>query len=86
MPDLYHDRSSGLESPGYNAAAITPDDGADLPVASRAIYVGASGDLTVTMVGGGTVTLKGVPAGILPLRVARVHATGTSAGDMVAVW
>ena len=86
MPDIYDDRSSGLESPGYNAATITPDDGADLPTASRAIYVGTAGDLAITMVGGGTLTLKNVPAGILPLRVRRVLATGTSAADLVAVW
>ena len=86
MPDIYDDRSSGLESPGYNAADVTPDDGVDLPISSRAIYVGTSGDVTVTMVGGATVTLKNVPVGVLPLRVARVHATGTSATDLVAVW
>ena len=86
MPDIYDDRSSGLESPGYNAAPITPDDGADLPIASRAVYVGTSGDLAVTMVGGATVTFKGVPVGVLPLRVARVRATGTTAADLVAVW
>lgn len=86
MPDIYDDRSSGLESPGYNAAPVTPDDGADLPIASRAVYVGSPGDLVVTMVGGSTVTLRGVPAGILPLRVARVLATGTTAADLVAVW
>ena len=86
MPDIYDDRSSGLESPGYNAAPITPDDGADLPISSRALYVGTAGDVTVTFVGGGTVTLKNAPAGILPIRARRVHATGTSAGDLVAVW
>ena len=86
MPDIYDDRSSGLESPGYDAASITPDDGADLPTSSRAIYVGASGDLVVTMVGGGTVTLTAVPVGILPIRVSRVHAIGTTAADLVAVW
>ena len=86
MPDIYDDRSSGLESPGYNAAAITPNDGADLPISSRAVYVGTGGDLVVTLVGGSTVTLRNVPVGILPLRVARVLATGTSAADLVAVW
>ena len=78
MPDIYDDRSSGLESPGFNAAPVTPDDGTDLPISSRALYIGTSGDVTVTMVGGGTVTLKAVPVGVLPLRVARVLATGTS--------
>ena len=86
MPDIYDDRSSGLESPGYNAATITPSDGTDLAISSRALYVGTAGDVTVTMVGGATLTLKSVPVGILPLRVARVHATGTSAGDIVAIW
>ena len=43
-------------------------------------------DVAVTMVGGATVTLKGAPVGILPLRVARVLATGTTAADLVAVW
>jgi hypothetical protein len=86
MPDIYDDRSSGLESPGYNAAAVTPDDLADLPIASRALYVGGSGDVHVTLVGGGDVTLKAVPVGILPLRVRRVHMAGTTATDIVAVW
>ncbi len=86
MPDIYDDRSSGLESPGYNAATIIPSDASDLPTASRAIYVGTSGDLNVTLVGGATVTFKNVPAGVLPLRVSRVLATGTSATDLVAVW
>lgn len=86
MADIYDDRSSGLESPGYDAATVVPDDAADLPTASRAIYVGTGGDVSVTLVGGGQVVLRNVPPGFLPLRVARVHATGTTAADILAVW
>lgn len=86
MLDIFEDRSSSLESPAYDAAPITPDDGNDLPIASRAVYIGTPGDLAATLVGGATVTFRNVPAGILPLRIARVLATGTTAADLVAVW
>ena len=86
ISDAYESFAPGLTGPAVSGFDITPDDGADLPTSSRAIYVGASGDLVVTMVGGGTVTLTAVPVGILPIRVSRVHATGTTAADLVAVW
>lgn len=86
MPDIFEDRSSGLESPGYQAVAVTPNDGTDLTTTSRALYVGTSGDLQLTLAGGNTVLLRNVPTGMLPLRVARVLASGTTATDIVAVW
>ena len=86
MPDYFKNHASGLDSPARNAAPVTPDDSSDLPVAARSLYVGAPGDVRVTTVGGDTVTFTGVPAGILPVRAARVHATGTTASGIVAVW
>lgn len=86
MTDKFRDRSSGLESPGHSAAEVTPNDAADLEITSRALYVGQSGDLKVTTAGGNVVTFAGVPAGILPMRVRRVHATGTTASAIVAIW
>ena len=86
MPDIFEDRSSGLESPAYNAAAVTPDDGTDLPFASRALYLGTGGDLRLTTAGGDTVTFRNAAPGILPIRAERVHATGTTAADIVAIW
>jgi len=73
--------------PALHAFAITPDDNADLPAVTRSIYVGASGDLAVTMAGSGdAVTFRAVPAGtVLPVQVQRVHVTGTTAGDLVAM-
>lgn len=86
MADQFNDRSSGLESPAYNAAQVVPSDTVDLAVTSRALYLGTAGDLRITTAGGDTVTLANVPNGVLPVRVARVHATGTTAADIVAVW
>ncbi len=85
MVDKFRNRESSLESPARRAEAVSPDNGADLPNFSRALYVGTAGDIRVTTVGGDTVTLVGA-TGFLPLCVARVHATGTSAAAILALW
>ena len=86
MADIFEDRSSALESPGFHAMEVIPSDTADLAFASRALYVGAPGDLRLTLASGDTVTLANMAAGFVPLRVARVHASGTTASSIVAVW
>ena len=87
MSDVFAHNSPGLTSPGTRAAAVTPNDSADLANVSRALYIGGSGDIKVTTSGGDTVTLVGVVAGsVIPLRVARVFATDTTASDIVALW
>lgn len=86
MPDIFEDRSSGLESPGYRSVEITPSDSTDLSTHARALYVGTPGDIRVITSGGDTVTFRNVPAGILPIRIRRVYAVGTTATDLVAVW
>ncbi len=73
--------------PVRNAAAITPDDSNDIANVSRMLYVGAGGDLKVTMAGGQSVTLVGVPAGWSDaLAVSRIWSTGTTAASIVAFW
>jgi len=67
-----------------NAYSITPDDGADLAEATRSIHIGSGGALKVTLVGGTTVTYPYIEAGRHVLGVARVFATGTTAGDLTA--
>lgn len=70
------------------AAAVTPSNTVDLVFFSRALYVGVTGDVSVIMAGdGATVVFPAVPAGtVLPIRVSRVRATGTTASSIVAVW
>jgi hypothetical protein len=77
-----------LSEPAVNAAAITPSDTTDLTQFTRFLYVGGTGDITVNMAGSGaTVLFKAVPVGVvLPIRVSRVLATGTTATNVVALW
>ena len=65
-----------LSGPAVRAFAITPNNTTDLAYVTRAIYCGAAGDLTVTLLGmvdGNFCTFTGVAAGTMfPLRVKRV--------------
>jgi hypothetical protein len=80
-------RTNDPAMPATRAAAVTPNDSTDLDAATRGLYIGTAGALTVITSGGDTVTLVAVPAGsILPLSVTRVLATGTDADDIVALW
>jgi len=88
MADVYHNAAAGMESPAWDAAAVTPDNGADLArVATRALFIGSPGDITVVMSSGTEVVFRGLAAGsVLPIRVDRVKATGTDAADIVALY
>lgn len=86
MPDPFSEHQPGLDSPAAHAEPLTPSDAGTLTRATRAIYVGGAGNLRVTMVSGGVVTLTGVLAGqIYPLRAAQVLATGTTATGLVGL-
>lgn len=75
-----------LGAPAETGFAITPADGDDLPAITRALYVGTGGDLSVTMKSGTVLVFKGVLSGaILPLRVARVRVTDTTAEDILGL-
>lgn len=83
--DNYRYYQGGLQAPARNAAEVTPNDAADLPFVARNLYIGGAGDLTVTLLSGATVTYVGLPAGYEKQgRFKRVHATGTTATDIVA--
>ncbi len=85
MTDKFKNHGTALDSPARRAEAVTPNDGADLPNFSRFLYVGGAGDLRITTTGGDTVTLSGV-SGFVPVFVSRVHATSTTATNIVALW
>jgi hypothetical protein len=87
MTDLFATHATVLDSPAQDGFAIAPSDGNDLAMVTRAIFVGSGGALKVTMLAGSTLTLDPVPAGmLLPLRVRRVHATGTTATALVGLF
>lgn len=78
---------NSITAPAANFAAITPNDGSDLAYVTRGIYVGTGGDISAVNAAGDVVPFKSLPAGILlPIRVARIRATGTTASNIVALW
>ena len=71
-----------------HAVAVTPSDSADLArVATKGLFVGGAGNITVDLTDGKTAVLfTGVLAGtFFPVQVKRVRATGTTATNIVAL-
>lgn len=86
MQDRYSNSQPGFESPASHGFAITPSDASELVEVTRALYVGQTGALVVTLLSGADITLLGVAAGtILPLRLRKVLSTGTTAGALVGL-
>ena len=88
MPDVFANHGAGLDSPAFNASALTPNDATDTAFTTRALYIGGAGDVAAILKGdAAAVTFKNVAAGtILPLAVKRVMSTGTTATFIVALW
>lgn len=85
MSDLFQSHQASLQSPASRVMAITPDDGADLAVATRAINVAQAGIVRVQTVAGDVGDVF-VAAGIpFPVRAVRIHATGTTATGIVGL-
>jgi len=70
----------------WRAAAVTPNDGADLATPAAIIGCLVSGNIQVTCSGGGTVTLAGVAGQVLPVFVDRVWSTSTTATGITAFY
>lgn len=71
----------------YHAYSITPTDSTDISPHSRALYIGTGGNLTVTLVEDTTsVQFVNVPNGtFMPIQVAIVWNTGTTASDIIGL-
>ncbi len=84
--DPYAQRSTEISSQARGASVITPSDTVDLAPYAKALMVTAAGTVSVLPIsnyaGGSTtaVSLGNLPVGyIIPIQVARVFLTGTSA-------
>lgn len=85
--DAFVHSAALLTSPPKNAFAITPNNAAEIPYVTRAIFVGTGGDLAVTMAAGEQVVFKGVASGsLLPMRIIAVRSTGTTATDIIGLY
>ena len=73
-------------NPGEVTVAITPSDTVVQPVPFRAIWVGVTGNISVTFYDGTSFTFVGVPVGMFSHGGIRVNATGTTATSLGAVY
>ncbi len=84
--DRFEQFAGSLDAPASHAFAIAASDTVNLADVTRALYVGGGGDLSVVMLSGETALFSAVVTGtILPLRVRRVNATGSTASDLVGL-
>lgn len=74
------------DKPATGGEAVTPHDTNELTYVSRALWIGSTGNLKVTMADGQELTFNSVPVGWMPLRVKKVFSTGTTAANIVAVY
>lgn len=83
----YTGRADAINAPAQRGFAIAPSDGADLVAETRGLWVGASGDIVLVLASGDEVTIAGAVGGtVLPLRVRRVKASGTTATQLVGLY
>lgn len=73
-------------TPARNGAAVVTSDTVALTTPAKALYIGVTGDVKVTTVGGSTLTFKAHPVGYLLAQVALVFATGTTATNILALY
>jgi hypothetical protein len=90
MSDGFSGYADSASAPARRVVAIIPSDGDDLPDTPKGIYVGTGGDVALVAAGapaGGAATVfRNLPSGaLLPVRVRRVAATGTTAADLLAL-
>jgi hypothetical protein len=86
--DLFKNHATGLDSPARGGFVITKSDDTVFAVATRSLFVGGAGNVTVRFVDGDdSVTFTGVPAGfILPVCVDKVYSTGTTATNITGMY
>lgn len=85
--DPFENAADSAIAPAERCFAIVPADSGELPMATKALYVGTGGDVTVRPVrGDADVVFRNVPGGmILDIRVVAVRAGGTTAADIVGL-
>jgi hypothetical protein len=83
----FKNRAASVSGPAERFVAVAPNDTAPLPGGtSRGLHVTVAGTLSVADADGNVVTIASGAGQYHPLRVARVLATGTTAGGIVALY
>jgi hypothetical protein len=80
--------NENVYDPARTAIAVTTSDSVDLAVVARALYIGVTGDVQVTLADmddGTSVIFKAHPVGYMLTQVKRVWAASTTATNIVAL-
>jgi hypothetical protein len=86
MADRFQNSSPSLAGPASHGFAVSPSDSALLAETTRGLYVGSGGTIAALMLSGASVTFVAVPAGsVLPVRLTKIMATGTTASNILAL-
>lgn len=86
MANPFVNMGGGLAGPYANAAQLTPSDAVDLVTFTSALWVAGGTSLRVTMLGGEVVNFVLTGPTLLPIRVRRLHATGSTVTNAVGFW
>lgn len=86
MADRFQNYSDSPLAPATAPFAIVPSDATELPLASKGIYVGTGGDVTLRGINAtADVTYRNLPdASYIAVRASHVRATGTTATNLIA--
>ena len=84
MADRYKNFVGGLRDPIQAAKLVVPSDTTDLSETTRAIYLGGTGDVQMTLHSGDIVTFSSMFVGWHPIRATRIWATDTTATNIIA--
>lgn len=75
-----------VSSPARDAYLVAPHDSARLPRLPKALLIGSAGTLTLRPVDAAAdVTIAAAAGQMIPIRASHVRASGTSAGQIVAL-
>ena len=85
MSNPFENRAPSLAGPATDIVPVTPDDGADLTDVAVALYIETGGTVSVITEKGGVRSVSVSDNSILPVGIARVHATGTTATGIHAL-
>jgi len=86
MVDKFLRHDPKLESPSDDIVLITPNDVTDLVSPIRAFVAGVAGDVKITTYAGNVIVIPASvvgAAGYILCRARRIHATGTTATEIV---
>lgn len=84
--DPYSQFTGAPDQPAIGGFAVTPSDANELPQITTRLYVSGAGTLALVMLDGSAVSLTATAGAILPLRVRKVSATGTTATGIVGLY